>query len=316
MKKGIRIISSLLLAAVLVSTCACSSDNKYVKDERGEKVETNANKSPVTNQESNDTENPVLQGKVIDPFEGLIVEFDGISPYCTISFNNAKCSADVQQYVEYSIEADKVTTTGKQFKTNENVTVYASLKKQNKNDANFSLAKTQQNYKVENVPEYITEITNDMDLSKLKSEAKDYFDSITAFTARGVALGLGEYISHTPIQFEDSYFSVMKLNSYSKFKNGFDCFNKIDIMYSTTITTGNALLWKGNREGDHNRYFTVCAKNIVRYPDGTIGWGKDDPNTLSFEYNVNGENLQSLTNSNITSIKTDFNVTKINGILP
>ena len=314
MKKGIRIISSLLLAAVLVSTCACSSDNKYVKDERGEKVETNANKSPVTNKVNNDTENPVLQGKVIDPFEGLIVEFDGISPYCTISFNNAKCSADVQQYVEYSIEADKVTTTGKQFKTNENVTVYASLKKQNKNDVNFSLAKTQQNYKVENVPEYITEITNDMDLSKLKSEAKDYLDSITAFTIGGNALGINKYHSHTPIKTEDSYFGVLKLNSYNKFKNGYDCFNKINIMYSTIITSkGNFF---GSDDGNYSRYFTVCAKNIVRYPDGTIGWGKDDPNTLSFEYNVNGENLQSLINSNITSTKADFNVTKINGILP
>ena len=314
MKKGIRIISSLLLVAVLVSTCACSSDNKYVKDERDEKVETNANKSPVTNQESNDTETPVLQGKVIDPFEGLIVEFDGISPYCTISFNNAKCSADVQQYVEYSIEADKVTTTGKQFKTNENVTVYASLKKQNKNDVNFSLAKTQQNYKVENVPEYITEITDDMDLSHLKSEMQDYFDSITAFVKGGQAFDLHRYISHIYPQNEDSYFSVLKVNSYVKFRNGYDCFNKINVMYSTKITSFN-----NGYDGtyrDHNRYFTICAKNIVRYPDGTIGWGKDDPNTLSFEYNVNGENLQSLINSNITSTKADFNVTKINGILP
>lgn len=309
MKNITRIITSFLLIAVLANTCACSSDNKYVKDEREEKVETNSNKSPNTKYDDDNDEKPIVQGNVLDPFDGLIVEFDGISPYCTISFNNAKCSNDVQQYVEYSIEENKVTTQGKQFKLNEEVTVYASLK--HSTDKTFTLAKTQQKYKVENVPEYITEITKDIDLSNLKSEAKDYFDSITAFTTGGQALDIGSgYVSHTPIQHEDSYFSVMKLNSYSKFKNGRDCFNKIDIMYSTTIKRSTY------PAGDYNRYFTVCAKNIVRYPDGTIGWGKNDPNTLSFEYNVNGENLQSLINSNITSIKADFNVTKINGILP
>ncbi len=333
-----RIICLLLLAVMLIGTCACSSDDEYKKDDRDEEVESETLKTSKTDKDENDeeskggdyvvtndevpsangtegsveTEAPVVDENTLDPFAGLKVEFDGISPFCTVSFNNAKCSENVQQYVEYSIEEDKVTTKGKQFKLNEEVTIYASLKKGT--DKAFTLAKTQQNYKVENVPEYITEITEDMDLSKLKSEMKDYFDSITAFTNGCNALGVGEgYMSHTPIQYHESYFSALKLHSYDKFKTNkeFDHFNKINIMYSTILTVDTTY-----GAVDKNCYFTVCAKNIVRYPDGTIGWGKSGPDTLAFEYNKKTSNMESLVNANITSIKADFNVTKINGILP
>ena len=64
-------------------------------------------------------------------------------------------------------------------------------------------------------------------------------------------------------------------------------------------------------EETFNRYFTIIAKNIVQYPDGTIGWGKDDPADLSFEHNIDCTNIDSLINANITSNKDDYNVTEI-----
>ncbi len=315
MKKKITTIISILLIFSLIGSYGCASKNKYVKDMRGKnhKNEQGENVSePSDNKDSNN--NSSKNSTPIDPFEDLIVEFDGISPYCTISFNNSQCSEEVQKYVDYSIEKYDVTTIGRQFKIDEEVTVYAFLKNgQYPEVSEFCLTSDTKEYKVENVPEYITEITDDMDLSQLKTEINDYLDSITAFTAGNTAMGVNKYHSHTSPLLENIYFSALKLNSYNKFNGEYDCFNKINLLYSTTITSkGNFF---GSDDGDYNRYFTICAKNIVQYPNGKIAWGKNDPNTLSFENNVNSENMESLVNSNITAIKTDYNVTDITSIL-
>lgn len=303
MKKYIKAILSILLVVALISVCGCTPKNEYIKDLRNDEYNNNENESNTVSS---------AKGIPLDPFEGLIVEFDGISPFCTISFNNVGCSEDVQLNVEYSVDPNEIVTTEKHFKINEKVTVYATLKNQNADEAEFYLTSTEKECIVENVPEYITEITDDMDLSELKSEIKDYFDSITAFTTGGEALGIYYYYSHTPPILGEIYFSTLKINSYNKFNNDYDCFNKINVFYSTTITRKHPY---GHDDGDYNRYFTICAKNIIRYPDGTIAWGKDDPNSLSFENNVNGENMESLINSNITSIKADYNVTEVTNIL-
>ena len=248
----------------------------------------------------------------LDPFEGLVVEFNGVSPFCTISFNNARCREEVQMNVEYSLDPNTIVLD-KTFEIDETCTVYALLKNPYAEDQKYTLSQTSKEYVVKDVPSYITEITDDMDLSHLKTEIKDYLDSITAFSVGNDAMGVHKYYSHTSPTLENIYFSALKLNTYNKFNNEFDYFNKIDILYSTTITSkGNFF---GDDDGEYNRYFAITAKNIVQYPDGKIGWGKDDPYALSFENNVNSENMESLINSNITSIKTDYNVSQITELL-
>lgn len=312
MKKHTKATLSIFIILVVSLTfmCGCTSKTPYVKDKRNDDY---SSKESYEKNSENDENNTVSseKGTPLDPFEGLIVEFDGISPYCTISFNNSRCSEAVQRNVEYSLENNGIHTEEK-LAINESVTVYAILRGQDADNPEFYLTSTEKEYKVENVPEYITEVTDDMDLSQLKAEAKDYFDSITAFTTGSSAMGVSSYYSHTLPLLESVYFSALKLNSFNKFNGDYDCFNKINIFYSTTITSKNNFF--GSDDGDYNRYFTICAKNIVRYPDGTIGWGKDDPKSLSFDNNVNGDNMESLVNSNITSIKTDYNVTEITNV--
>ena len=171
------------------------------------------------------------------------------------------------------------------------------------------LTETSKTYKVSDVPQYITEITSDMDLTQFKKQANDYLESITAFK-------VGDYLydwdcvpyksNDTPNK-NNTYFSVLKLNKYSKFSNELDCFNSINITYSIKMTAK----YHDDPEETFNRYFTIIAKNIVQYPDGTIGWGKDDPADLSFEHNIDCTNIDSLINANITSNKDDYNVTEI-----
>ncbi len=293
MKKTLKTLSVLLIILCIFNLYGCASENEYIINERSN------NKSDLSDSGADS------DGKIsLDPFEGLVVDFDGVSPFCTVSFNNSRCAEEVQLNVEYSTSPDTVTTDGT-FSIGEDVTIYALQKNQYDDTQEYSLTETSKTYKVSDVPQYITEITSDMDLTQFKKQANDYLESITAFK-------VGDYLydwdcityksNDTPNK-NNTYFSVLKLNKYSKFSNELDCFNSINITYSIKMTAKS--------EETFNRYFTIIAKNIVQYPDGTIGWGKEDPADLSFEHNIDWTNMDSLINANITSNKADYNVTEI-----
>lgn len=321
MKK--RILSLALLMCMVLGLTACSTGNKEYQfvtynpnaseatDVSG-KDKSDKNKDEENNKDNDSEEFGVVK---IDPFDGLSVSFDGISPYCTISFNNSKCSDMAQTYVQYSVSPDKITTDGK-FKINETVTVYASLKNGGSNTQTgerYSLTEESKQYTVKDVPQYITELTADMDLTQLKSEIDDYLTSITAWNAGFYnPMGVGEaYISHSDLKKANSYFSFLKLNAYDKFSNkDVDCFNKVDVTYSVKITSRS---W-GNPITEP-RYFAIQAKNIVLYPDGKIGWGKNDPSALDFENNYSGSSMSDLENSQLISKKVDYNVSDVSTIL-
>ena len=38
----------------------------------------------------------------IDPFDGLVLNYSGISPFCSVNFNNANCNKEAQKYVSYT----------------------------------------------------------------------------------------------------------------------------------------------------------------------------------------------------------------------
>lgn len=301
MKKTLKTLSVLLIILCIFNLYGCASENEYIINERSN------NNSDLSDSGADS------DGKIsLDPFEGLVVDFDGVSPFCTVSFNNSRCAEEVQLNVEYSTSPDTVTTDGT-FSIGEDVTIYALLKNQYDDTQEYSLTETSKTYKVSNVPQYITEITSDMDLTQFKKQANDYLESITAFKV-GEYERLysdwgcdGGYISNDMPNKHDTYFSALKLNKYSKYPDETDYFNSINIMYSINITSKH----NNDPEETSNRYFTVIAKNIVQYPDGTIGWGKDDPADLSFEHNIDWTNMDSLINANITSNKADYNVTEI-----
>lgn len=247
----------------------------------------------------------------IDPFEGLSVAFEGVSPFCTVLFNNSKCSEIVQEKVRYSLSPDTITTDG-QFALGDNVTVYASLQSSGYEEETYALAQAEKSYQVKDVPEYLTEIPEELDLSAFLREEQDYLTSITAWTqddhvpfrVSGGRFLIGEtFKSYSDLKLESAYFSAMKKNSYSKYHNGLDQFNRVDLNYSIQIT--------GSTGAQEIRHIAVFAKNIVRNPDGSIGWGIEDPAALDFEYDWNATGQKDLIAENITSGKADYNVTEI-----
>lgn len=308
-KKAKYIITSVSVIIIVITAVIIRSNPnyKYVIDAR------NSNSSNSPSSDSNESETERSNTVSIDPFEGLSVSFDGVSPFCTVSINNSKCSENAQQNVVYSLSPDMITTEG-YFGINDDVTVYASIRNNVNDDTNYTLSEEQKTYTVKNVPHYLTEIDENTDLTQFKSELNDYLASITAFKVGEYPDGWFDgwwkpgFKASKDFEQESSYFSVLKKSSYDKYPNETDYVNKINITFSMSMMSDKDESWQ-------KRYFTIYAKNVIQYPDGTIGWGKDDPKDLNFEHNIDWNNMESLINSNITSTKDNYNVTDISAII-
>jgi hypothetical protein len=253
---------------------------------------------------------PTTPSVVIDPFEGLEVQFDGISPFATVSVNNSRVSNDAQLNVEYSLSSDELTMDGR-YALGDTVTVYASLSGGSA-ATTMSLSQTQRDYVVKGVSEYLTELTPDIDLTTFKQELDDYLTSITAFTYDAGVLDTGCYYSYT-VDFSrhDSYFGTLKYSSHDRLGRDLYYFNSFDNMYSVIVQCTNG------QEGDPDAiYFSIRAFNMIRFPDGTIGWGENDPASLSFEYVTEKRtSLEDLIAKTITSQKADYNFATVTNLM-
>lgn len=297
-----RVIALLLVLITAFSLSACDKKRKSVKYSSDLSSENNLSaEDDVYN-----SEDLVESKNSINPFENLSVEFGGVSPFCSIVFDESKCSEYVQNNVQFSLEPDKITLD-KNYKKGDTVTVYASLRNSYSETETYSLYPNSKTYKVEDVPEYLTALTEDIDLTKFKSELKDSLDAYTAWKKGDGCFDYYFFIELKKITRNDVYFISLKNNSNDIYdsENGEKYFNKIDVFYTVNVRDS---YW-GNEE-DRVHSFALTAKNIVKYPDGTIGWGERDPASLDFQNNWN-ENQIDLINGNIISKKADYNVAKV-----
>lgn len=171
------------LACVLILS-SCGNSDTYNNDSKSgfnlfgkDKAETddfgvnvNENKNEADNFEKN-----VSEKKMLDPFENLEVQFDGISPYVNIVINNSKCDSDIQQNVTFSVEE------GKRYANGDSVKVTAGLNPENQSALDFELSKTEMEYTVSDMPEYVTDFS-EIDCSVLDNEIQQYMDSHYMFS--------------------------------------------------------------------------------------------------------------------------------------
>lgn len=315
MKRIWKVGVSLCLAAALFLLGGCAGKYAYVLDMRGEPL-TDAYGGEVVFADGEDG-GSVQATKRLDAFSGLAVEFDGVSPYCTIAFNTAGCSEDAQMHVQYSLDPQEVTTEG-YFAVGDSVTVYAILTDAGGEEgAAYALQKTSQTYTVENVPVYLETLPDDLDLTEFQAQAADSMEALTAFSStstlgkwgfgvdiNGIIFDPPYYKAHESPTRGEVYFSALKVNARSKYPEEKDCVNRIDITYSINLMSVED-------DAFQKRYFTITAKNLIRYPDGTLGWGQTDPAAKDFEWFVDTTSMESLVNTNVVSGKADYNVTTV-----
>ncbi|MGN0641874.1 MAG: hypothetical protein ACI4JJ_01890 [Huintestinicola sp.] len=114
----------------------------------------------------------VEEGKSIDPFNGLVLEYSGISPNASISFNTSECDDFVKNNVSfkagnsYYANGDKV-----------NVTISYSESKANENGVVF--VQEEKTYDVSGLPEFLSG-DEGIDFSSVDEEFKNSMESLLA----------------------------------------------------------------------------------------------------------------------------------------
>ncbi len=109
--------------------------------------------------------------KEIDPFEGLKLEFDGISPYANVSFNTADCGEFVNENFAFSL------TEVKGHKNGESVTVKAYYNDSiSLGEKGYILSRETCEYTVECASEFIN-VKSEVDFTELNQNMDDIVEA-------------------------------------------------------------------------------------------------------------------------------------------
>lgn len=176
MKRMPTVIISIVLS---ISMCGCSEEaiSKDTKETVSVSSQTETTTEQTTAESITETKAQMQTTTVqtengnekLDPFEGLEVQFDGISPYAHLSINNSKCPKAVQDNITYSYDETANIANGS------SITIKAAL---NENDKarNYELVNDQKEFLVEGLPYYVDDFSK-IDCSTLDKEIQQYMDA-------------------------------------------------------------------------------------------------------------------------------------------
>lgn len=234
----------------------------------------------------------------IEPFQGIEYEISGISPCIEIAVNNSNCSDLAQKYVKYEFDKEY-------YANGETAKVTATLT----NDKDYKLTEQSSSVNISGNPEYISVVTEDV-INSIKKELDDFVESNIAMAVKNGTEGwsysdiLGtdtnvELKKVSNLTQGDTYLSTLKLNKEVS-----------EELYHNIIT----FTYSGKYEGDFgsgNFYSCVNAVNIIKYPNGTIKWGSESPDSLDFVCEGSTEGMEYSISAFVMSKKTEYNITKI-----
>ena len=256
----------------------------------------------------------------LDPFDGLQLDYFGISPFCKVAINDSKCPLEVQKYVTY-------TVSGETFASGDTVIVTAELSKEATQEYGYILKGNinQKEYIVSDVPYYVNDL-DDVDVSYISSELRDYILSEISFEKKYTVLGQDawgfletygdrgnnwcDFFNVPSVISNDAYMLTIKEKSKENFTNGDSPYNTLVILATCTAEASHQSshdMWYGKGE----IYVAFRLNNIVMYPDGSIGWGNDSPDTLDIQYSSTLNGLNSLIETNVTSHSRTYNSTNL-----
>lgn len=189
--------------------------------------------------------------RAVNPFDYLEVSYEGISPSGRILLKKKDSEEMVMEAINFETEqmnnlkvGDKVTVTAKTWADDQQLMTRYGC----------TLSETSKEFTVEGIAEYISdaaELENDELFAQLKSQTED---AINAYFAEEQAS-----ISQSDLKYEGYYFLNAKEVNYYEY-------NKIDIVYSATITSKD----KYNKFNPTKVYFPFEFKNIIKGTDGKM----------------------------------------------
>ncbi len=314
-----KVFLTCVIFAVLLSAASCkieingdfqdgedvSSENELSnsKDEETSSVNSEITSEDVSENVSNDEyDEETEQQNIITPFDGIGFVYNGIAPYCEVSVNKENCSEEAKLYVEYSLD--------KEYYANGDTVIVTAKLNENAVGLDSELSEKQYSFILENQPYYINNIER-LDMSLLNSEIDDYVNAKSAeavgdtylfgFSYNGLV-----YDSVNAKTLEKVYLLSAK---DIKSEGDLDYYNCLNFIYAIEAQ---------QRESSAvvhpvTLYVNVKAYNVVAYPDGTLGWGMDDPKSYKLDFESTEKDVENLVSKTITAYATDYNITELEG---
>lgn len=243
----------------------------------------------------------------LDPFEGLEVQFDGISPYVTASFNTSGCEAAVADAVSFRSDARNLAD-GDTFTVTAEYNETALIKQ------GYYITNNSREYKVDNPAKFIT-AADDIDFTQLGSDMYDYIEAkansaVSKYKILGVNIGIEFNASASATvkavnSIEEIGSYIMSLKSNTNLSSD-KIYNKYYKVYCVSFS------WEGYRDsGESKVYAVVGIDNISTDKNGNLRYniGQDfNPEMLYYEAEATEETLNS---KQIVSEKDKYNVTEL-----
>ena len=256
--------------------------------------------------------------KYFDPFDKLVVQYSGISPYCSVAINDSQCSTEVQTYVKTELP-DKL-------KNGETFIVKRYIDNDITEKYGIALTETEKEYTMSDMPEFL-ESLDDVDLSYIEDELADFIIAQTAANVNTSKI-LGIYLYRCLVGYPYStswsmplndidistelvseYFRVRKLTYQDEFTWGNNNrFNSIYYFYQINVN-----VTEYDNSSYSGKYYAIFeVPNLIKYPDGSIKWGYNSSNDMDF-YGIGNLRYEDLEADWIDGVRDDYNIVQIYG---
>lgn len=225
------------------------------------------------------------EGKEINPFNDIILEYSGVAPYAKVSVNND--ASDLANVIRYNIENTDNIMNGDEIK------VTVSYNAEELDAWGYIITETEQTFIAEGIDYYITECA-DIDeetFKRMESRAIDWIESELAYNSYqyrkimypkdfiGLSLDKGEVSN---IELTSAYLLVLKELG----KDSFSAANYIYLIFKVTTID------EKNPEGK-TTYVPVGFKNLIMQSEG-IDVDTIEPYITSDTYEIIDDMLREL----------------------
>lgn len=251
----------------------------------------------------------------IDPFEGLKIEYTGVSPKVKVEFDTAGCDEYVRNNVNFYIDGDSYN-----FANGEKFTVTASYNESKAEQNAINITSTSKEYTVEGALEYPATLDG-VDLAAIDSQFNDMLEA--AMSKEGIYVGKevssssisndwGATLKITKVEPKlllKAYLNSKNNQSYVDYENEYSWFWEINVTAKCT-DKGYSDKYKVGSVVNYKYYYVENIQNIPVDTNKTIPQEYLNNYDDKF-YNDVDTTYQEVYNNWIVSNKAAYNITEM-----
>lgn len=253
------------------------------------------------------TVNGLKDAQVLDVFEGLKVNFSGISPFIEVTLDATGCSSFVQSNVEFELPNNYL-------KNGDSFTVTAKYDPSIMEENLYKVNTNQKNFTVENCGEYLTSLEG-KDLGAINQELLDKREAIDAQETRTdpnwshnnrvVDISVSDIVDRDHGFLTDKSQPILtKQFLLTRKQNKIEEGRTMNLYCQIFEYTVTATDYDNETTNQGKVYLAVWADNLYSEDGKMISWNPE----LEWKSNTN---LQQLIADTVTTYRDNYNVTEI-----